>query len=330
MAAITAGVVAAGAAAYSANRQAAAAKAGSRQQGTQELPKWQQDQIKSGFALTNAAANRTADQAVAGFSPDQQAAFGQVRANNGMGYGDLDQAVTNARGLTGAVGYSDVDLAKYQNPFQQQVIDASMNDLQLMRSRSNAQIASDAEAAGAFGGDRAVVAQSLNNESLDRTASSNLANLRMQGFNTSAGLAQNDASMRNQFALGNRGLQLSGNAQLQQMIEARRGASQTDANNMLAIGNQQQGQDQAMRDWEIQRAQMVSQAGSNGAYGGTYSSTQTGPSVDRVGATMQGLSSGLQFGRDIYNSFKQPQVQNQAGGGDGLDQMMQLYGYGGK
>lgn len=253
--------------------------------------------------MTNAAANRSASQAVAGFAPDQLAGFDAVRANTGMGYGDLDQAVSNARGLTGPVGYSDVDLAKYQNPFQSGVIDAAMNDLQLMRSRGNAQIASDAEAAGAFGGDRAVVAQSLNNESMDRTAASTLANLRMQGFNTSAGLAQNDASMRNNFALGSHGLQLSGNAQLQQMIDARRAASQTDANNLLAIGNQQQGQDQAMRDWEIERARMVSEAGSNGAYGGTYTGTRTGPSVDRVGATLAGLQGGLQFGNSLASMF---------------------------
>jgi len=302
VAAVTAGVVAAGATAYSAYKGSKTPKGG--QSTTQEMPAWQREQFMRAYNATNAAANRTPEQAVAGFNPDQTSAFAQIRANQGMGLSDMDQNIARGKGLAGAVDYTDVDLAKYQNPYNQSVINSALDDLWALRSRGNAQIASDAEAAGAWGGDRAVVAQSLNNEAMDRTAASTIANLRQSGFNTAAQLAQNDASMRNSFALNNRGLQLSGNAQLQAMIEARRNAANSDASNLLAVGNQQQAQDQALRDWMIQRAKLMGDIASQSGGGGTSTTQTYGAPTDRVAATMQGLNSGLQFGRNVYDIFK--------------------------
>jgi hypothetical protein len=260
------------------------------------------------YDASNAAANRTSAEAVAGFNPAQQAAFDAVQANQGMGLTDMDENIARGRSLTGDVGYSDVDLSKYQNPFTRDVIDAALADLNTYRGRNNAQIASEAEAAGAWGGDRALVAQSLNNESIDRAAASTIAQLRSQGFNTSAGLAQNDASMRNNFALGNRGLQLTGNAQLQAMIEARRAASSSDASNLLAVGNQQQGQTQAEMDWAIQRAKLMGDIASQSGGGGTSTTQNYGATPDKWASTIQGLNTGLQFGRSIYDAFKRPTV----------------------
>lgn len=300
MALTTAAVVAAGASAYGAVKSGQKAPTASA---TTQIPKWQQTQIQAGYDATNQAANRTVGQAVAGFNPNQTAAFDAIKANQGMGYGDLDQTITNAKGYTDPLSYTDADLARWQDPYQQQVINSTVDDLNMIRGRNRAQINSQAEAAGAFGGDRAVVAQSLNDESMDRTAASAIANLRSSGFNTSANLAQNEAAQRNSFTLNNRGLQLNGNAQLQQMIEARRAAAGQDASNLLTVGNQQQGQDQAERDWAIQRAQLISGVG-NGSVGGT--TTQTGARPDKLANGLQGLSTGLQFGQSIYNAFNTP------------------------
>src|SRR5262245_239335 len=115
MAVTTAAVVSGVAGAYSAVKGAKGAGSGSQ---TQKIPKWQQDQIQKGYNLTNAAAARSADQAVAGFNGDQTGAFNQVRANQGMGYADYDQAIANAKGLTGTVG---LDLGQFQNPYDSQV-----------------------------------------------------------------------------------------------------------------------------------------------------------------------------------------------------------------
>lgn len=303
MAATTAMVVGAAASAYSASQSGK--KSGGSQ--TTEIPEWQRQHIEQGFRGIDAAAGRSADEAVAGFNPDQQAGFGAVRANQGLGYGDMDANIKNAKGLTGDVAYTDVDMAKYQNPYDQQVVNTTIDDLMRMRSMNSANTRSQAEAAGAFGGDRAVLAESLNNDNLDRAGASTIAQLRQQGFNTSAGLAQNDASMRNNFALNNRGLRLSGNDQLARMIQQRRDAASSDAAGLIGVGNQQQAQDQASRDWAVKSAQLRMDAANASVHGGTTS--YTGQSPDRFAAGLQGLQTGLQFGRGIYDAFNQPQQQ---------------------
>lgn len=302
MAAITAAAVGAAGTAYAANKAAKASRGGGSTS-TQEMPAWQRNQFMAAYDATNRAANRTTEQAVAGFNPNQQSAFAQVQANQGLGYADMDAAIAAQKGLNAGGTYSDVDLAKYQNPYTSDVINASLADLDIYRGRNNAQIAAQAEAAGAWGGDRGVLAQSLNNESVDRAAASTIAGLRSQGFNTSAQLAQNDASMRNNFNLSNLGLQMNGNAQLQSMIESRRAAANGDASNLLAIGNQQQGQTQAQMDWEIQRAKLMGDVASQSQGGGTSSTQYYGAAPDRWASTIQGLNTGLQFGKDIYGMF---------------------------
>lgn len=320
--ATTLAVAGAATSAYSAYSSAQAQKkAASQQQQSQttQIPAWQQAQIQAGYNATNQAAGRTADQAVAGFNGNQTAAFDAVKSNQGMGYADYDQAISNAKGFTGALDYSNTDISKYYDPYQQQVINSTVNDLDTIRNRNRANINSQAEAAGAFGGDRTAVAQSLNDENIDRTAASTIAGLRSTGFNTAAGLAQNDSAMRNSFAVNNRGLQLNGNAQLQQMIDARRNASNQDASNLLTVGNQQQAQDQSTRDWEIQRANLIN-GSAGGNVGSTTNSTSTGGNqryIDPVGAGLQGLNTGLQFGQQLgqaYDNWRSPvqevQIQN--------------------
>jgi hypothetical protein len=301
MAATTAMVVGAAASAYSASQSGK--KSGGSQ--TTEIPAWQRAQIERGYRGINNVADRTADQAIAGFNEDQLAGFDAVRANQGLGFGDMDANIKRAKGLTNGVDYTDVDLAKYQNPYTQDVVNTTIDDLMRMRSINSAKTRGEAEAAGAFGGDRAVLAEALNNENLDRAGASTLAQLRQQGFNTSAALAQNDASMRNNFAINNRGLQLAGNDQLARMIQQRRDAASADAAARLGIGAQQQGQDQAMRDWALRAAQLRMDAGNASVHGGT--TTYSGPAPDRLAAGLQGLNTGLQFGRGIYDAFNQPQ-----------------------
>jgi hypothetical protein len=305
MGAVTAAVIAAGATAYAANKSAGSNQRGSgTQTSTQNLPIWQQQQIQRGWDAVNNAAARTPDQAVAGFTGDQYNAMDAIRANQGMGYAGLDSAIDRAGTVANGVQYSDVDMSKYQNPYDSSVVDSTINDLMRVRGLNSANIKSQAEAAGAWGGDRAVVADSLANESADRTAASTIANLRYQGFNSNAQLAQNDAQMRNQFALNNGQLQLSGNDQLARMIQQRRDAASGDAAALLYSGNLQQQQNQARNDWVNQSAEMIAGTG-GGNYGGTTTSSGAsyGPPIDRTAATLQGLNSGLQFGQNIYDWY---------------------------
>lgn len=97
------------------------------------------------------------------------------------------------------------DISRYQNPYTDQVVNATMTDLE--RSRQMAQAGNNAAAtqAGAFGGSRQAVQNALTNEAYDRNAASTLANLRNQGFNTALNAAQSDVGNRQQMALSNLG-----------------------------------------------------------------------------------------------------------------------------
>lgn len=91
----------------------------------------------------------------------------------------------------------------YMNPYEQQVIDASMADLERQRLMQTNQIGAQATAANAFGGSRQGVAQALTNEAFANQGGMMAAQLRQQGFQTALGAAQQDAANRMQADIAN-------------------------------------------------------------------------------------------------------------------------------
>lgn len=85
-------------------------------------------------------------------------------------------------------------MSAYQNPYEQQVVQAALGDVELARQRAGLSDRAAATAAKAFGGSRQGVAEALTNEAALRNASSTAANLRSAGFNTAAQLGQSDAN----------------------------------------------------------------------------------------------------------------------------------------
>lgn len=111
-----------------------------------------------------AEASRLTSQ-LAGFTPDQ------VRAGTGAQY-----------------------MGAYQNPYENQVVQATINDLDIARMRQGLSDRAAATAAKAFGGSRQGVAEALTNEASMRNMGNVVSNLRSAGFNTAAALGQTDAS----------------------------------------------------------------------------------------------------------------------------------------
>ena len=152
---------------------------------------------------------------VAGFNPDQLQSFDATRnmfnqsmsynprANlNNLGY----QSAPTVSPVTGSatdINRSDIrditpqsllntDLNAYQNPFQSQVIDNTLGDLNRARQ---IQIQSDQDAAigrGAFGGSRSALLEAETNRNFADRAGNIAANLRSQGFDRATGLAGQD------------------------------------------------------------------------------------------------------------------------------------------
>ena len=152
------------------------------------------------------------------------------------------------------------DLGAYQNPFQSQVIDNTLGDLNKARQL---QIQSDQDAAigrGAFGGSRSALLESETNRNFAEEAARASGNLRSQGFDRATGLAGQDigrqfdadrymsgvdsnvamqnASFGQQAGLARQGL-LGDVAQNQAQLDARRFGADQSALNQFGL---QQGQ----------------------------------------------------------------------------------------
>jgi hypothetical protein len=202
-------------------------------------------QVREAFLGNLDRATGVADQLgarqFAGFTPDQTSAFDIVRqfaspTSAGMqqvGQGadavrgaslyqpqmvsgqQLDRsAVQNLQSQTGAQGMS-----AYSNPFEQDVVNVALGDIERSRQMQQMQGAAQAQRAGAFGGSRQGVAQALTNEAALREAGRTAAGLRSEGFQFAAGMGQQDAARDLQAQAANQGVDLSiqeANAQLAQ------------------------------------------------------------------------------------------------------------------
>lgn len=118
-----------------------------------------------------------------------------------------DRAVQQLQGAQDRIGgmqYQGFDpsqLAQFQNPYQQDVIDASLADINRQQQVSLAQGGDAATAAGAFGGSRHGVADALTREGYDRNASATVAGLRQSGFNTALQAALGENQNKNAYQM---------------------------------------------------------------------------------------------------------------------------------
>ena len=186
-------------------------------------------------ARTTAAA--LTPQQFAGFTPGYATAEQQLAAT---GIGGAGQQTTNMASLLALreAGYTPEQIqamtgaqymSAYQNPFEQQVVQGTLADIE--RQRQISQQAQQARAVGAraFGGSRQAVAESIANEDYMRQAANTAAQLRSAGFTTAAGFGQTDAARAMEAARANAANQIAG-----------AGIRQTAVGQLGALGAQQQ------------------------------------------------------------------------------------------
>jgi len=124
------------------------------------------------------------------------------------------------RGTGQAMGYTPqqvqagqlatTNLAQYQNPYTQQVIDASAQDVLRNAQLGLNQLSGQAQRAGAFGGSRHGVAMGEIGRGVAQQLGQQSAQLRQQGFNTDQQMAQQDIANRMQSDLANQQAGLQG------------------------------------------------------------------------------------------------------------------------
>ncbi len=135
---------------------------------------------------------------VAGFNPDQLGGFNATRAmfNQSMAYNPMANinALANqpAQSLLDPYGGQANRIEAYQNPYNTQVIDQSLADLDRARQIRLQSDQDRAIGAGAFGGSRSGLLEAETNRNFADAAARTSSNLRQSGFNNAAQLAQND------------------------------------------------------------------------------------------------------------------------------------------
>jgi hypothetical protein len=199
---------------------------------------------------------------VAGFNPDQLQGFDATRNifDQSMSYDPRGQLNTLA--TQSAPSLLNTDMGAYQNPFQTQVIDNTLGDLNRARQM---QIQSDQDAAigrGAFGGSRSALLEAETNRNFADRAGNIAANLRSQGYDRATNLAGMDID--NEFR--NRGFQAG-------LLGNQLGDQYRNLGLMSGIGGQQQG---------------LQQAGMDAAYGEFGRAIGYGP--QQLGLLAQGVS----------------------------------------
>ena len=154
-------------------------------------------------ALANTSFQPYTGQQVASFTPTQLQAQGAL---TGIGQGDLGSAPlqTGINLATGLGAYqpqqvtasplTGVDLSGYMNPYQNDVINSTVDQAMRAKGVSDANDASKATAAGAFGGSRSAVLQNLDDNSWQQNLQQTLANLNSGNFTQAQQAAQNDLS----------------------------------------------------------------------------------------------------------------------------------------
>lgn len=184
---------------------------------------------------------------VAGMSPIQQAAI--ARGQQGIG-AYVPYTTAAGQGYNAAQEMLSPEAIKqYMSPYQQQVIDAAMMNIQRQGDIAQQNMQSQAVRAGAFGGSREGVQRANLARGLAETQQSTLANLLNQNFNQASNRALQSAIATGQIAQGIGSL----GAQVQNL-------GQQDVSFQYGLGQQEQGQRQremdALRNSNLQQAML--------------------------------------------------------------------------
>lgn len=113
--------------------------------------------------------------------------------------------------------FTSADIQEFMNPYEQQVIQGTLGDIEQARQMAALQTANQASAAKAFGGSRYGVQQSLTDQAALQQAAKTAAQMRQAGYGQAAQLAQ---TARNLGLTGAQAVMGAGSAR-QQLEQAR-------------------------------------------------------------------------------------------------------------
>jgi hypothetical protein len=259
-------------------------------------------------------------QMVAGFTPDQLAAFQGVRETQGIS----QPYIQGAQGLVGqALSYADPsrftaeELSRYYNPYQQNVIDATMANMREMNASQQNDLTGNAIMKGAMGGDRVGIARAELARQQNLTNNATLAGLQQQGWQN----ALNQYNQQQQTAIG---AAQSGAYGLGQLGSQAQQSALQGLQALLGTGGMQQ----ALGQQQLQNAYEQWQQ----AMGYPYQQAQWQAGITgAIAPSMGGTTTSMGFGSNTQQQ-PQPSVGNQVAGLGlaGLSLLPKIYKDGGR
>jgi len=225
------------------------------------------------------------------------ALYGGIGAQYGAAGANIGQQATQAQQNYQNMATSPQAMAAYMNPYVQQSLAPQLQLLNQQQALQNQQIQGQATGQGAFGGNRATLAQGLNQQNYDLAKQQAIA----QGYNT----AFQNAQQAQQFG-SNLGLQGLGVG-----IQGQQAGMQGAGVGLQGVGTQLAGTAQGM-----QGAQVGLQ-GVSGAQAGYQGAINAANSLSGIGSAQNNAQMGIiglqnQLGTQQYN---QPYQQLQFGQG---------------
>jgi hypothetical protein len=217
--------------------------------GTQVVQQTVDPQIKGAYLgnvdYARDVANQMGTRQFAGFDPLYQMGEAQaLQAGQGVGrqqLGTAGQLTQAAAGFAPTMIRPDSALVQqYYNPFEQQVIDTGLQDLERARQQAVQQMGQQAMASRAFGGSRHGVAEALTSGEFGRQAGSLVANLRSQGFQNAMQQAMQQQAMNQAAGMSGAQMRLGAAQQLGQMGQAQTAADLLAAQTAMGLGGARQ------------------------------------------------------------------------------------------
>ena len=258
-----------------------------------------------GYDAATAAAERAAAEKAAsqGYTASEIAGVGPVTAERIAGVAPI----TAERATAGQI--AQTDLSQYTNPFEAQVVQQSLSDLERARQMQQNVQGAQAQAAGAFGGSRQAIAEAETNRAFAEQAARTAAGLRQAGFTQAQRAAQADIASRMQADLANQRAALQAGTttaqlgQQAQMANQRAGlqaatttaqlGQQAQLANQAALNQASQFGAQAANRAALQNAQLATQAAMQNAQLGTQAAL----------ANQRAQNQAAQFGAQAANEM---------------------------
>ena len=207
-------------------------------------------------------------------------------------------------------GLLSQNIGAYQNPYQQQVIDQSMADIQRQADLARGQSQSRAIGAGAFGGSRSALLESESQQPFVEQMARTSAGLRQSGFEQAQQAAQSDLARQQQ--LGIFGAEQEQQRALQQaQFGQQAGLTGFEAQQQRALEQARLGQQAGLAGQDIaaQRALQQGQFQQQAGLAGFEAQQQRAIEQARLGQ-QAGLAG---YEGDLQRAAQQAQMQQEAG-----------------